>query len=260
MGQGQGVMAKNLVLGCVQSWLGRYARDDIVKLVSDNFLDKEIFDGLKVLSESLSLDAPKQRHNTKKQVAVKVWASEMYDIMIKEDYIDKLPEFVVSSQELQRVPLALLSGANDVVPVCSKMNTLEKKMEELVDTMMKFSKSQLLTPVNAPVTLGPSGTYAGAVHGGHGQPGAVQHAVGQQVQVLPTTPGRGRVGSFSEAGLALKRKHDENIVNSFTGIQQLQQHQLQQQQGNEGQHGHGAVVGAGGNQQHRVPRKQCYGA
>ena len=70
------------------------------------------------------------RRNTAKQVAVKVWAAELYDYMMKEDNVGKLPEFVVSSHELQRVPLALMSGANDVLPVCTKMNILEKKMED----------------------------------------------------------------------------------------------------------------------------------
>ena len=74
---GPGEMVKDLVLGCVQSWLNRFGRDDIVKLMCDNFLDKEIFAGLKCLCESLGLDPPKNRLNTKKQVAVKVWAAEM---------------------------------------------------------------------------------------------------------------------------------------------------------------------------------------
>ena len=148
---GPGEMVKDLVLGCVQSWLNRFGRDDIVKMISDNFIDKEIFAGLKCLCDCLELENPKNRFNTKKQVAVKVWAAEMYDIMMKEDNVEKLPEFVVSSQELQRVPLALLSGANDVVPVCTRMNMLEKKMEEMVDTMTKFTKGQILSAVQIPV-------------------------------------------------------------------------------------------------------------
>ena len=151
-------MVKDLVLGCVQSWLNRFGREDIVKMVSENFIDKEIFDGLKCLWQCLGLGDPKVRRNTVKQVAVKVWAAEMYDTMIKEDNAEKLPEFVVSSQELQRVPLALLSGANDVVPICTKMNMLEKKMEEMVDTVTKFSKLQVLPTVAAQAPL-PTNAY-----------------------------------------------------------------------------------------------------
>ena len=66
-----GTLVKNLVLGCVQSWLNRYGREDIVKMVSDNFIDKEIFDGLKCLCKCLGLEDPKVRRNTAKQVAVK---------------------------------------------------------------------------------------------------------------------------------------------------------------------------------------------
>ena len=80
-------MVKNLVLGCVQSWLNRYGREDIVKMVSDNFIDKEIFEGLKCLCNCLGLEDPKVRRNTAKQVAVKVWAAELYDYMMKEDNV-----------------------------------------------------------------------------------------------------------------------------------------------------------------------------
>ena len=145
-----GGMVKDLVLSCVQSWLNRFGREDIVKMVSDNFIDKEIFEGLKNLCKCLGLDPPKNRFNTKKQCAVKVWATELYDNMIKEDYVDKLPEFVVSSQDLQRVPLALISGANDVVPVCTRMDMLEKKLEDMMDTMTKVTKGQILAAVQAP--------------------------------------------------------------------------------------------------------------
>ena len=65
-------VVKELVLGCVQSWLHRFGRDDIIKMVSDNFLDKEIFEGLKILCDCLGITAPKNRYDTKKQVAVKV--------------------------------------------------------------------------------------------------------------------------------------------------------------------------------------------
>ena len=137
-----GGMVKDLVLGCVQSWLNRFGREDIVKMTSDNFIDKEIFEGLKCLCSSLGLEDPKTRRNTAKQVAVKVWAAEIYDTMMKEDDAGTLPEFVVSSQELQRVPLALMSGANDVLPICTKMNMLEKKMVEMVDQVSSSPKTK----------------------------------------------------------------------------------------------------------------------
>ena len=155
-------MVKDLVLGCVQSWLNRFGREDIVKMVSDNFIDKEIFDGLKCLWQCLGLGDPKVRRNTVKQVAVKVLAAEIYDLRMEEDNAGKLPEFVVSSQELQRVPLALLSGANDLVPVCTKMNMLERKMEEMVETVTRFTKGQVLSSAQPPFPgVGPNGSYAG---------------------------------------------------------------------------------------------------
>ena len=59
-----GGMVKELVLGCVQSWLNRFGREDIIKMVADNFIDKEIFDGLRCLCDCLGLDPPKKRFNT----------------------------------------------------------------------------------------------------------------------------------------------------------------------------------------------------
>ena len=190
---------KDLVLGCVQSWLNRFGRDDIIKMVCDNFIDTEIFNASKCLCESLGMDPPKKRFNTKKQSAVKVWAGEMYDTMMKDDYVEKLPEFVVSSQELQRVPLALMSGANDIVPICSRMNTLEKKVEEMVDTMTKYAKGQILSSVSVPV---PTGIVPGLGV-------SYAHALGTG-GAPPGTP-RQRAGSFG--GAAMKRKFDESIRN-----------------------------------------------
>ena len=122
--------------------------------------------------------------------------------MIKDDYADKLPEFVVSSQELQRVPLALLAGANDVVPVCTRMNLLEKKMEEMVDNMNKFTKGQIFSAVNQvpAVVVGndqSTSSYANALIGAVG--GIIPSAP-------PLTPSRGRVGSFGGLLAAQKRK------------------------------------------------------
>ena len=45
----------------------------------------------------------------------------------------------VSSQELQRVPLSLMSGANDVVPVCTRISSLEKRMEKMKDEVSMFT-------------------------------------------------------------------------------------------------------------------------
>ena len=251
---GPGEMVKNLVLGCVQSWLNRFGREDIVKMVSDNFIDKEIFDGLKCLCECLGLDPPKSRRNTMKQVAVKVWAAEMYDIMMKEDNSEKLPEFVVSSQELQRVPLALLSGANDVVPICTKMNLLEKKMEDMVDTVTKLANGQVMSsgqvPLVAPgVYPGEGGSYANIVQGATGING---------VNSLPSTPVRPRVGSFGGAGV--KRKLGENVN---TGNTTPAGPNVQIEAGKvAGQSG--AAKGQDGpprdqNRQQRTQRKQCFG-
>ena len=204
---GPGDMVKDLVLGCVQSWLNRFGREDIIKMISDNFVDREIFAGLKCLCDVLGLDPPKNRFNTKKQIAVKVWAAELYDNMVNEDNLEKLTEIVVSSQELQRVPLALLSGANDVAPVCTRMNTLEKKMEEIVDTVTRFTKGQVLSAV--PALAGLQGApYANAVTG-NGLPGF--YPPGTPVRTRASSNAGSLAGSFAGAAVAaaLKRKHED---------------------------------------------------
>ena len=193
-------MVKDLVLGCVQSWLNRFGREDIVKMVSDNFIDREIFEGLKNLCQCLELDPPKNRFNTKKQSAVKVWAGEMYDTLVKEDNVGKLPEFVVSSQDLQRVPLALMSGANDVVPVCNRMDMLEKKVEDMLETISKVSKGQLQNTLQVP-----SMSYANAAQGTGGT--NTNQGAGTLAGALSLrTPVRTRAGSFGD--VVNKRKHE----------------------------------------------------
>ena len=241
-----GGMVKDLVLGCVQSWLNRFGREDIVKMVSDNFIDREIFEGLKNLCQCLELDPPKNRFNTKKQSAVKVWAGEMYDTLVKEDNVGKLPEFVVSSQDLQRVPMALMSGANDVVPVCTRMNMLEKKVEDMLETISKVSKGQLQNTLQVP-----SMSYANAAQGTGGT--NTNQGAGTLAGALSLrTPVRTRAGSFGD--VVNKRKHVEvspgpvsvgppgNVVQPVPG-------------GSQGQAAK-EVSGSGV----RTQRKQCYGS
>ena len=250
---GPGEMVKDLVLGCIQSWLNRFGKDDIVKMVSENFIDKEIFDALKCLCDRLGLDPPKARRNTMKQVAVKVWAAELYDTLMKEDNIGKLPEFVVSSQELQRVPLSLMSGANDIVPVCTKMNILEKKMEEMVDTVAKLAKAQVLPSLQVQAPMPSLGSYSSVLQGA---PAGVQ-------QQLVGTPSRTRLDSFGTAALALKRKQGDDSGISSSG--------MGHGQGAGGaavlapQPRQGGVVGGASHvstdqpRQPRGQRKQCFG-
>ena len=98
-----------------------------------------------------------------------------------------------------------MSGANDVLPVCTKMNILEKKMEDMIEQISRFTKGQLLNPnVAAP--------YANAVQSG-----------ARLVGVHPlATPRRGKIdstssftaGSFANpAPNAFKRKHGESTSN-----------------------------------------------
>ena len=141
-----GVLVKNLVLACIQSWVNRYCREEIVKHVSDNFTDFEIWNSFKTMYNCLGLDNPKARRNNSKQVPVKVWAGEIYDLMMKDENEDRVPEFAVSSQELQRVPLSLMSGANDVVPVCTRISTLENRMEKMMDEVSMFTMGKVLSP------------------------------------------------------------------------------------------------------------------
>ena len=252
---GPGEMVKDLVLGCIQSWLNRFGKEDIVKMVSENFIDKEIFDALKCLCDCLGLDPPKSRRNTMKQVAVKVWAAELYDTLMKEDNFGKLPEFVVSSQELQRVPLSLMSGANDIVPVCTKINMLEKKMEEMVDNVAKLAKVQGMPSMQTP--LPGLGSYSSVVQGTPTGLSGVQH-----LAQVPGTPGRPRTGSFGAAAIALKRKQGGETGSS---ISVGQGSAASGSSGAVGDANQGGLAGGSvaGNpeqpRQSRAQRKQCYG-
>ena len=176
---------------------------------------------------------------------MKVWAGEMYDMLIKEDNAGKLPEFVVSSQELQRVPLTLMSGANDVLPVCTRMNMLEKKVEEMVDNMANFTKGQLLlNKLQVPVPNDVS--YANALQGANGGGLDGVHPLG--------TPVRPRVGSFADAAVIVQKRKQRELASVATPVRQPGQVVQPQTEGPHGGQGAKQVVVP------KVPKKQCFGA
>ena len=121
------------------------------------------FDALKVLCSKLGEKDPVKHRDTKNHAAVKLWSREIYDIMIKADNENKLPEIVVSSKSLQKIPIANLSGANQVVPLSTRMDMMEKKMGELFDSVTKFVSGN--AKVNLPV-VGEVATVQGQVSGG----------------------------------------------------------------------------------------------
>jgi hypothetical protein len=170
----------------------------------------------------------------------------------------------LSSQELQRVPLALLSGANDVVPVCTKMNMLERKMEEMVETVTRFTKGQVISSAQPPfpsVTgVGPIRPFAGILQA---------QVAGGLGGVHPlATPERSRTGSLTgsfaaAAANGLKRKHGESVSAGALGGQAGVVQPGAGAGGGGGSEtglpcGEGGGGTPGGRRPPRVQRKQCY--
>ena len=84
-----------------------------------------------------------KHRDTKKHAAVKLWSEELYDILVKADNEDKLPEIVVSSKYIQKVPVAMLSSANEVVPLSTRIEIMENQMKELLGSVTKFVAGKL---------------------------------------------------------------------------------------------------------------------
>ena len=133
---------------------------------------------------------------------------------------------------------------------------LEKKMEDMVDQVSKFTKNQVISD---PILHVP----------GPGLGQHVAHGTAVLAGVNPIrTPGRVRAGSLSAPGsfaaAVMKRKHDKNVDAGASGAQSSGVHSGRVGGGlQEGQGNGGGLANPGGNRdqsRQKVQRKQCYGA
>ena len=156
----------NVVIGTVHMHVLRGVKGDVTDLIQTSFTEKEVYDALSELHAFIDFDAPGGHHTTMERTAVSLYSKELVELVWKLDKEKVMPRVVVSSHLLVKIPIGK-SGLrpSDVVPLSSRMDSLEKVVEKLSLSLITFTdKMSSVHPSGGAVKA----TFVGAA-GGHGQ-------------------------------------------------------------------------------------------
>ena len=120
----------NVVLGTLHLYHKNIPRQDVIEILETNFEENEMLGALKVLHEAVGLESPQGRQTSPNRTAVQAYAIDLFDCLSKLVSENKLPEIVVSSKELSRVPMNKKRMDNtDVATVNCRLEILETMMK-----------------------------------------------------------------------------------------------------------------------------------
>ena len=88
----------------------------------------------------MDFDVPGGHHTTMERTAVSLYAKELVDMVWKLDKENVMPKVVVSSHLLVKIPVGKAGlRPSDVVPISSRMDSLEKVVEKLSLSLISFT-------------------------------------------------------------------------------------------------------------------------
>ena len=192
----------NVVLGTLHMYHNKIPRLDVIEILETGFEESEMFGALKALQASAGLDAPQGRQTSPNKTAAQAYAVDLLECMTRLVSEGKLPEIVVSSNDLSKVPLNKKRLDNaDVTTVNCRLEALEEMMKNVVNTMNKMSEKPSFTGIH-------SGTVPKVVVGDHGGGGVPVAAVSGQGHV---TRDVSRDRGVRERSPAIKRSYNDVV-------------------------------------------------
>ena len=216
---------ESLLLSMGHYWSGRDTNDRQVDLLERHFRQDEMLAALKELAEKAGLPAPKQRQGGNNRTATKAQAEDVVAMLKKLGDEDRLPRFLVQSDNLPRVlPLLGAGSVGDERGVSARLEALEstqrKNMDEMKRMVRDMVRVQQESPGLAPrVTVSPApvpeivvstaSNYAGVVRGRReaparasvpGGPSAQPGEVSQKTSFFDRQGGRGAGGESGSGG------------------------------------------------------------
>ena len=217
---------ESLLLSVGHYWSGRETADRQGDLFERHFRQDEMLAALKELAGQAKLPAQKQRQGGSNRTATKAQAEDVVAMIKKLGDEDRLPRFLVQSDDLPRVlPLLGAVSVGDERGVSARLEALEstqsKNMEEMRRMVREMTRAQQAAPGLVPrvtaivpatvpdVVVSPASDYAGVVRGRGEAPGRASRAgggpgvqlggVSQQASFFSRAGGRGS-GSESAHG------------------------------------------------------------
>ena len=130
----------NVVIGTVHMHTLRGVKGDVIDLIQTSFTEEEVYDAFSELHVFMNYDPPGKHNTTMERTAVSLYAKELTDLVWKLDKEKAMPRVVVSSHMLVRIPIGKAGlRPSDVVPLSSRMESLEKVVETLSLSLVTFT-------------------------------------------------------------------------------------------------------------------------
>ena len=224
---------ESLLLSMGHYWSGRETNDRQVDLLERNFCQDEMLAALKELAKKTDLPVPKQRQGGNNRTATKAQAEDVVAMLKKLGDEDRLPRFLVQSDDLPRVlPLLGAGSVGDERGVSARLEALEstqsKNMEEMKRMVREMVRVQEAAPRPMPtvkaipdpvpeIVVSPASNFAGVVRGrrevparasGPGGPSAQAGEAGQNSSFFNRQGGRGAGGGHSDRSESRKRRRE----------------------------------------------------
>ena len=136
-----GKTINSVVLGSVNMHYDKLNKSEVLELIEVNFEEDEIAGALSCLNQAVGYEPPQGRQTSVNRTAVQAYAVDLFDTVAKLVSDNKMPDIVVSSDQLSRVPTSRKRMDNaEVMTVNCRLEALETMMKTVASAVNKLSE------------------------------------------------------------------------------------------------------------------------
>ena len=130
----------SVLLGTVHMNIKNGATSDIIDTVVASFTEAEILSAKTELIQFLGMVVPSGHNDTAERTAAFLYTKELVSLVQELDKDNRMPRVVVSSDQLNRIPLGKKGlSPTEAVPISARMNDLEDTVRKLCESFDKFN-------------------------------------------------------------------------------------------------------------------------
>ena len=185
------VVLESMVLAVAHHWSRKETKDRQVELLERHFRQDEVYSAHEAMNKLVKKKKPSKRYGGGAKTATRAQAEDLVEAMIELGNQERLPRFLVQSDDLQRVlPLLGALSVSDERSVAARLEALEASQRQnmlevrrMVVAATTAMPSTMVVPVVAPTVPEVKVTkpsYAGAAGVGGAAGGGAGGRPGQQ--------------------------------------------------------------------------------
>ena len=134
------VNVENSLLGITNWWFNKHTRAEVLVLVTRHFKPDEILKANQILATACNLQAPVQHKNSPLRSAGEANAVDLIDNLGTLVEGNRIPRFLIPSDELGILPLGALA-IRDEVSVSARLEYLEESLKKVCSVLEKVQSS-----------------------------------------------------------------------------------------------------------------------